>query len=339
MDAATPLLATLASGGSLNPDEAEHLVGAMLDGGVPDIVAASVLTAIKLRGETADELEGAVRAVRARMIAWNSPIPADRLLDTCGTGGDGRSSVNLSTAAAIVAASAGVPVVKHGNRAASGTSGSSDVLSALGVASDPGPEALARDLAELRIAFLFAPRFHPGLRLVAPVRRQLPFRTLFNLVGPLCNPASPGHQLVGTTDASRAGLIAAVLARLPHLRRAAVVHGSDGLDEVTLSGPTRVLAIESGAIRELTWNPEDFGLPRRDPETLRVESPGESAARIRMTLAGEPGPVRDYLLANAAAALWVTSPAELPELVARAAEAIDSGAAARLLDRWAASSR
>jgi anthranilate phosphoribosyltransferase len=269
------------------------------------------------------------------MIGWDSPIPSHRLLDTCGTGGDGASTVNLSTAAAIVAAACGVPVVKHGNRAASGNSGSSDVLAALGVAADPGPEAVARRLAELKIAFLFAPRFHPGLRLVAPVRRQLPFRTLFNLVGPLCNPASPGYQLVGTTDEGRAGLIAAVLARMPHIRRAAVVTGSDGLDEVTLNGVTRVLVVESGDIRSLSWTPEDFGLARQGAADLRVAGPEDSAAWIRRTLAGERGPVRDYLLANAAAALWVVESSPLGEATDRAASAIDSGAAARLLDRWA----
>jgi anthranilate phosphoribosyltransferase len=335
MDPATACLPALSSGRTLSPDESERAIGAMLDGQVPEAVAAAFLMAIRVRGETPDELEGAVRAVRRRMIAWESPIPSDRLLDTCGTGGDGVSTVNLSTAAAIVAAACGVPVVKHGNRAASGNSGSSDVLTALGVAADPGPEAVAGCLNELNMAFLFAPRFHPGLKQVAPVRRQLPFRTLFNLVGPLCNPASPGYQLVGTTDEGRAELMAAVLARMPHVRRAAVVTGSDGLDEVTLDGPTRVLLVESGMIRAISWTPEDFGLTRQGAADLRVDGPEGSADRIRRTLASEPGPVRDYLLANAAAALWVVESTPLGEAVARAAAVIDSGAATRLLVRWA----
>jgi anthranilate phosphoribosyltransferase len=335
MDPATAVLPALSNGGTLTSDEAERAIGALLDGAVSEAASAALLTAIRVRGETPDELEGAVRAVRSRMIGWDSPIPSDRLLDTCGTGGDGASTVNLSTAAAILAAACGVPVVKHGNRAASGNSGSSDVLASLGVAADPGPEAVARSLAELKIAFLFAPRFHPGLRLVAPVRRQLPFRTLFNLVGPLCNPASPGYQLVGTTDEGRAGLIAAVLARMPHIRRAAVVTGSDGLDEVTLNGVTRVFLVESDDIRSLSWTPEEFGLARQGAADLRVSGPEDSAARIRRTLAGEHGPVRDYLLANAAAALWVVESSPLREATAWAASAIDSGAAARLLDRWA----
>ena len=335
MDPATSCLPALSNGGTLSAGEAERAIGAMLDGVVPEAAVAAFLTAIRVRGETPDELEGAVRAVRGRMNAWAAPIPADRVLDTCGTGGDVASTVNISTAAAIVAAASGVPVVKHGNRAASGNSGSSDVLTALGVAADPGPEALARDLANLGIAFLFAPRFHPGLRQVAAARRQLPFRTIFNLVGPICNPASPGYQLVGTTDDARAGLIAAVLARMPHVRRAAVVTGSDGLDEVTLDGPTRVLVVESGGMRSLSWAPEDFGLARQGAAGLRVEGPEDSADRIRRTLAGEPGPVRDYVLANAAAALWVVDPSPMREAVSRAAATIDSGAAARLLGRWA----
>jgi anthranilate phosphoribosyltransferase len=335
MDPATASLPALSQGGTLSADETERAVGAMLDGGVPEAVAAAFLTAIRVRGETPDELEGAVRAVRQRMIAWESPIPADRMLDTCGTGGDGAGTVNLSTAAAIVVAACGVPVVKHGNRAASGNSGSSDVLAALGIAADPGPEALARSLGEVNIAFLFMPRFHPGVREVAAVRRQLPFRTLFNLVGPLCNPASPSFQLIGTTDKCRAGLMAAVLGRMAHIRRAAVVTGSDGLDEVTLAAPTHVLIVESRSIREMTWMPEDFGLDRQSAALLRVDGPADSADRIRRTFAGEPGPVRDFLLANAAAALWVVEPCPLRDAAARAARAIDSGDAARLLSRWA----
>jgi anthranilate phosphoribosyltransferase len=336
MDAATACLQVLSNGGTLPAERTERAIESLLDGEVPDAVAAALLTAIRIRGETADDLEGAVRAVRRRMVVWESPIPPDRLLDTCGTGGDGAGTVNLSTAAAIVAAACGVPVVKHGNRAASGNSGSSDVLTALGVAADPGPEVLAKGLAVLNIAFLFAPRFHPGLRNVAPIRRQLPFRTLFNLVGPLCNPASPAYQFVGTPDEGRAGLMAAVLARMGHIRRAAVVTGSDGLDEVTLDGATRILVVESGVIRGETWHPEDFGLTPQGAGALRVSGPEESAEQIRRTLAGEPGPVRDYLLANTAAALWVVDQRSLREGVSRAATAIDSGAAARLLDRWAA---
>ncbi len=245
--------------------------------------------------------------------------------------------MNISTAAAIVVAACGVPVVKHGNRAASGNSGSSDVLSALGVAADPGPDVLRRCLAELNIAFLFAPRFHPGLKSVAAVRRQLPFRTVFNLVGPLCNPACPAYQLVGTPSEVQADLLAAVLARLDHVRRAAVVSGSDGLDEVTLDGPTAVRVVESGQIRLESWLPDDFGLEPRSAQDLRVNGPEESAERIRRTFEGEQGAIRDYVLANSAAALWVAGMSSLREGVARAAVAIDSGAAAGLLAQWSRS--
>ncbi|MGP0070229.1 MAG: anthranilate phosphoribosyltransferase [Isosphaeraceae bacterium] len=332
-------LRSISSGVTLSADEVERAVGCLLDGEVSEAVTSAFLTALSIKGETDDELEGAVRAVRSRMIAWEAGSHQGRLLDTCGTGGDGAGTVNISTAAAIVVAACGVPVVKHGNRAASGNSGSSDVLSALGVSADPGPEVLSRCLAELNIAFLFAPRFHPGLKPVAAVRRQLPFRTLFNLVGPLCNPACPSYQLVGTPSESQADLLAAVLSRLENIRRAAVVTGSDGLDEVTLAGPTRVRVVESGQVRLETWQPEDFGLPICQADGLRVRGPEESAERIRSAFAGVPGPVRDYVLANSASALWVTSQASLGECVSLAATAIDSGAAAGLLTRWTLISR
>jgi anthranilate phosphoribosyltransferase len=334
MNAVIASLQTLCRGSALSASEAERAVGSLLEGESSEVVTAAFLTALRTKGETADELEGAVRAVRARMIRWESRIDPGRLLDTCGTGGDGVGTVNLSTAAAIVVAACGVPVVKHGNRAASGNSGSSDVLSALGVAPDPGPDVLRRCLEELNVTFLFAPSFHSGLRPVAAVRRQLPFRTLFNLVGPLCNPAGPAYQLVGTPDETQADLLADVLARLEHIRRAAVVSGSDGLDEVTLDGPTRVHVVESGKVRRESWRPEDFGLERCGAAALRVDGPADSAQRIRHTLEGEEGLVRAYILANSAAALWVTGQSSLREGVDRAATAIDSGAAARLLSQW-----
>ncbi len=334
MEAVIACLRAISRGQPLSALEAERAVGSLLDDEVSEAVASAFLTALRIKGETADELEGAVRAVRSRMVPWKCEIAPERLLDTCGTGGDGAGTVNLSTAAAIVVAACGVPVVKHGNRAASGNSGSSDVLPALGVMADPGPDVLRRCVTELNIAFLFAPRFHPGLKSVAAVRRQLPFRTLFNLVGPLCNPAGPAYQLVGTPNEAHADLLAAVLARLEHVRRAAVVSGSDGLDEVTLDGPTTVRVVESEEVRLETWRPDDFGLEPCRAEGLRVCGPDESAERIRRTFSGEPGPVRDYVLANSAAALWVAGMISLREGVSRAAVAIDSGAAAGLLARW-----
>jgi anthranilate phosphoribosyltransferase len=255
-------------------------------------------------------------------------------VDTCGTGGDGASTVNVSTATAIVLAACGVRVVKHGNRAATGSSGSSDVLDHLGVAIDVEAAVLMRCLDELGIVFLFAPRFHPGLRGVAAVRRQLPFRTIFNLVGPLCNPASPTHQLVGVPREDQAQRMALALSRAKSIRRALVVTGCDGLDEVTLDGPTRVCVVEPGAIREAVWTPDSFGLPSVPSKDLIVSGPAESASRLRQMLEGERGPIRQIVLANVAAALWTVAPDPLAEGVARAAEAIDSGTAARLLAQW-----
>ena len=306
----------------------------MLDGEASDVEMAALLSALQSKGETADELEGAVSAVRERMIRWESGITARPLLDTCGTGGDGANTVNISTAAAIVVAACGVSVVKHGNRAATGSSGSSDVLSALGVAPDLEPVLSRHCLSELKIAFLFAPRFHPGMARVAPVRRQLRVRTIFNLVGPLCNPACPTHQLVGVPADIQAELLAQVIARQSHVIRAAVVTGSDGLDEVTLDGPTHVRVVESGNIRRDVWEPEDFGLPRSSLAAIKVRNPIESAASLTRVLQGENGPVRDYILANSAAALWVTGQCSLREGTRLAASAIDSGAATRLIDRW-----
>jgi anthranilate phosphoribosyltransferase len=333
MTATASAIEKLVAGRSLSASEAREAVAAMLDGDASEGATAAFLTALRIKGETGEELLGAVEAIRDRMITFDSVI--SDCLDTCGTGGDGAGSVNISTGAAVVAAACGVPVVKHGNRAATGRSGSSDVLGALGVAVHVEPSVLARGLAELGIAFLFAPRFHPGLKGVAAVRRQLPFRTIFNLVGPLCNPASPAYQLVGVPNAAHAERMAEVLARSGSIRRAAVVRGSDGLDEVTLTGPTHVLLIENGRTSARTWTAEDFGLPPTGTDGLRVAGPVGSAAMLQRAFAGGSGPVREYLLANTAAALWTARETPLRQGVEQAALALDSGRAATLLDRWA----
>jgi anthranilate phosphoribosyltransferase len=326
----------LAAGESLTAEQAEGAATRILDGSSPDGLTAAFLTALHVKGECPEELLGAVRAIRAKMIPWLGAHDSADLLDTCGTGGDGAGTVNVSTAAAIVAAASGIPVVKHGNRAASGTSGSSDVLTALGIGIDVDPLIQRDCFQRLGLAFLFAPRYHPGLKAVASIRSQLPFRTLFNLVGPLCNPASPGFQLVGVPRDAQADLMAGALAGMPHLRRAVVVTGGDGLDEVTLDGPTRIQIIEASTIRRDVWQSEDFGLEPVRAQDLRVSSSAESASRIQGMLDGEDGPVRRIVLANTAAALWTAGKfTRLRDAVDAAANTIDSGTAARLVARWA----
>lgn len=325
----------------LSAEEAESAVAEALGGRVPEATLGAFLTALRLKGETADELAGAVLAVRSRVDNLGLVAPSTGLIDTCGTGGDCANTVNVSTAAAIVVAACGVPVAKHGNRAASGNSGSAEVLAELGIAIEAAIPVVNRCLAELGITFLFAPRFHPGLKALALVRRQLPFRTLMNLVGPLANPGRPEFQLVGVAGEPQARLVADALARLG-IRRAMVVTGSDGLDEVSLAGPTRAWVIERKeevgpgpvTVVERIWRAEDFGLGRVTVDDLRVSGPSDSAARIGHFLGGEPGPVRDTVLANAAAALWVVAPGPMTDCVQRAAEAVDSGQAGKLLARW-----
>jgi anthranilate phosphoribosyltransferase len=333
----TPLflaLRRLAAADSLSALETQAALAELLDGKAPEAAAGAFLTALRQKGETAQELLGAVAAIRERMITFEIDRACSDYLDTCGTGGDGADTVNVSTAAAIVVAACGARVVKHGNRSASGRSGSSDVLEQLGIGYDVELAILTRCLDELGITFLFAPRFQPGLGRLARARSQLPFRTIFNLVGPLCNPASPTHQLVGVPHEDHARRMAEVLAQTPCLRRALVVSGSDGLDEVTLAGSTRLQIVEAGQVSEEVWTRDDFGLQAVNAAELRVSGPEESARLMRRLFEGEPGPVREIVLANAAAALWTISPCPLPQAVHRAATAIDSGAARALLQRW-----
>jgi anthranilate phosphoribosyltransferase len=333
MSVLTGAIDRLTAGLALSASEMHEAVGVLLEGGATDDLAACFLTSLTKKGETADELAGAVQAVRDRMTPWQSEFAPDSLLDTCGTGGDGAGTLNISTAAAIVAAACHVRVVKHGNRSATSRTGSADVLAALGVAHDPEPGVSRKCLADASIAFLFAPRYHPGLVRLAPVRRNLPFRTVFNLIGPLCNPASPAHQIIGVPDDSQAGLLANALARQPQLQRAIVVTGGDGLDEITLDGPTKVRLVESGQVEHARWGPEDFGLIRQHAGSLVVRDAHESAGRLVRLFDGERGPARDYVIANAAAALRVVTGCTLLEGAARAGEAIDTGKAARVLER------
>ncbi len=330
-------LKQLGLGIDLDAKTIREAVGEIIDGLANDVHLAAFLTGLRVKGETAEELSGAVQAVRSRMEPLQlEPRPS---IDTCGTGGDGASTINISTATAIVVAAAGVSVAKHGNRSASGSSGSAEVLEQLGVAVAPELDLMNRCYEELGITFLFGPRFHPALKRPAGVRKQLPFRTIFNLIGPLANPARPTRQLIGVSSPKAASLVAGALAQ-SDLERSAIVTSTDGLDEVSLGGSTEVLWVESGVITPETWTPEDFGLPRVNPAELRINDPRESATRIRALLDGIHGPDRSVVLANSAASLLVAGKAEtLIDGLRLATEAIDSGRAGALLQRWATLSR
>lgn len=333
----TETLAQLMRGRDLSEAQVRQVVGDMVAGRCGDAETAALLVALRMKGETAEEIAAAAAVLREHMVVLETG--RDGVLDTCGTGGDGAGTLNISTAAALVAAGAGVPVVKHGNRSASSRSGSADVLAALGVTIEGDLRATRRCLDEAGLAFCFAQHFHPALRHVGPIRRRLGVRTLFNCVGPLCNPAGAAYQLLGVGWPELLDPLAGALARLG-TRRALLVCGEDGLDEVSLSGPTRVREVRGRQVVGWEWTPDDFGLEPCTPAELRVGGPEESAARIRDVLAGQPGPATRIVLANAAAALVaaerVTTPAEGAEL-ARAA--IADGRARLVLERLIVCSR
>jgi anthranilate phosphoribosyltransferase len=286
---------------------------------------AALLIALRTKGETQAEIVAAARALRA--AGRSAPCLDPRTLDTCGTGGDGADTFNISTTAAFVVAGAGVPVAKHGNRAATSKSGSIDVLEALGVAVDLSVEASARILAEVGIAPFFAVRAHPAMRHVAPVRRALGVRTLMNCMGPLLNPLGVAYQLVGVYAKSLVEPLAGALGALGG-KRALVVHGSDGLDEITTRGPTHAALLEDGRVRCFEIDPRALGIDAPPAEALRGGDPAHNAALLRAVLEGEPGPRREIVALNAGAALHVAGAAsDLGEGLARARESLDSGAA------------
>jgi anthranilate phosphoribosyltransferase len=325
-------LGRVAAGHDLSQAEMEQVIDQLLQGAVPEGEIAVLLTALKHKGETADEIAGAARAMRRHMTPIRTTRPD--VIDTCGTGGVGSQLFNISTAAAIVAAAAGLAVAKHGNRSVTSKSGSSDVLAALGINVDAPVEIVEQCLDELGICFCFAPKLHPAMRHVAPVRKKLGFATIFNLLGPLCNPAGATRQVLGVGRRELHATMAEVLARLG-TQHAVVVHGTDGVGEVSLSAPSEVIEVTGSQQRSFTWQPEDFQLARSPPEALRINDAAESAALIRRVLSGELGPPRDVVILNAAAALWMSNPgSSLPNCAQRAAAAIDSGAAADLLERW-----
>jgi anthranilate phosphoribosyltransferase len=332
-------LARVLEGRALSEGEMAAAMESILAGDAPAAQIAGLAIALRMRGETAEELAAAARAMRKRVvpIAIAAGTGERRaLLDTCGTGGDGAGTFNVSTACAIVVASCGVRVAKHGNRAISSRAGSADVLEALGVTLDAGPERVAQHIDELGIGFFFAPAYHSALKHAAAVRRELGVRTFFNLLGPLTNPAGATHQLLGVYDPSRVRVIAEVLALLG-VEAAWVVHGAGGVDEISIAGPTRIARLRDGAVEETTLEPGDFGI---EPEPLDGIAGGDAARNaelVRAVLSGERGPRRKAVVINAAAALVIAGvERDLRAARERAEAAIDRGAASRLLAAWAA---
>lgn len=324
------VLSRLTSGESLSAADSARVMLAIMEGNATPVQVGGFLMALRAKGETVDELDGLARTALdvARPVTPPGPV-----VDTCGTGGDRSGTFNISTLGAIVVAGAGVTVAKHGNRAASSRCGSADLLEALGVKIDLGSDGVERCLAEAGIAFMFAPVFHPGAAHAAPVRRELRVPTVFNFLGPLTNPARPTAQVVGVSDARMLPLVAEVLARRGV--RAMVFRGQDGLDELTTTGPSMVYETQDGSVKEHVLDPASLGLAGATGDDLRggdVETNAEIARRV---LSGAPGPQRDVVLLNAAAALEVAGrAASMEEGMLIAGESIDSGEATRALDRW-----
>jgi anthranilate phosphoribosyltransferase len=317
----------------LAADEAEAAFGALLDGAPADEETARFLTVLSDRGETAAEIAGAARAMRARLIPIDAPANA---IDVCGTGGDGRHTLNISTAVSLVVAACGVPVAKHGNRAASSKAGAADTLEALGLDLDRAAVTAEETLGDLGICFLFAGRHHPSMGRIMPIRRALGRRTIFNLMGPLANPAGVRRQLIGIARPAYVPIYAEALAMLG-TERSFVVSGDEGLDELSLAGGNELAEITAAGVRMNRVSADDAGLPSVPVEALRGGDPAHNAAALRQLLLGEHGPYRDAVLFNAAAALMVAGEAaDWAEGVEEAAEALDKGLANTLLDCWIA---
>jgi len=317
-------------GSHLSAEQAEECIGEIMAGVVGEALLAAFLTALRIKGETPEEIAAFASVLRKQ--ARNVPTRQPRLLDTCGTGGDGLESFNVSTLAALVAAGAGAVVAKHGNRAVSGKCGSADLLAYLGVEIECAEETVGRCLDEAGIGFLFAPALHPALHHAAPVRRALGFRTVFNLVAPLAHPAGARFQLVGVYDRSRVEPVARALKVLGS-ERALVVHGLDGMDEITTTAPTVVAELDRGEVSTYQLDARDLDVARADLSQLKGGDIATNAAIARSILAGEPGPRRDLVLVNAAAALWAAGKVgDLAQGMVLAKSSLDSGAAAGKLE-------
>jgi anthranilate phosphoribosyltransferase len=313
----------------LTVEESRQAMTLIMEGNAPPVLMAAYLTALAMKGPTSDEITGAAMVMREKATRID---PGDRVVvDTCGTGGDHSGTFNISTAAALVTAGAGVAVAKHGNRGMTSKSGSSDVLEALGVKINVGPEVVSRCIQEIGIGFLFAPMLHGAMKHAVPVRKELGFRTIFNVLGPLTNPAGARRQVMGVFDVALVSLIGEVLRKLG-AEHALVVHGTDGLDEITLGGATRMAEVTPDGVELREVEPSEFGLQVCDASKLRVDSAGESAKVIRDVLAGQKGPARDIVLVNAGAAIYVGGAASsIADGLTKAAASVDSGKAAKAL--------
>ena len=330
-DSFTHLLGRVSSGEDLSRDEMTFAMGEVMRGACSEEQIGLMLTALAAKGETIAEVAGAAAAMRQNM----TPIASrhEKLLDTCGTGGGGSTTFNISTSAALVIAAVGVPLAKHGNRSVTSKSGSADVLSELGVNISASVPQVERCLNELGICFCFAPLMHPAMKYVAAVRKKLAIRTIFNLLGPLANPAGATYQLLGVGMPELRPLIASALEMLG-TEKAFVVSGYQGLGEVSLAGATEVTQVDRAGEKEFQWTPQDFGLTPSSLESIQIDGPVESATMVRSVLAGEEGPARDIVVLNAAAGLLAAEHSTSPtEAASEAAAAIDRGAAAQLLDR------
>jgi anthranilate phosphoribosyltransferase len=324
MDNLRAIIAKVATGATLSRQEAAAAFNSMMSGEATPSQMGGLLMALRVRGETVDEITGAVEVMRSKMLRVKAPAGA---VDVVGTGGDGSGSVNVSTCASFIVAGCGVPVAKHGNRALSSKSGAADVLAALGIKIDLTPADVSRCLDQTGIGFMFAPAHHPAMKNVGPTRVELATRTIFNLLGPLSNPADVKFQMVGVFSRQWVLPLAQVLKNLGS-EAAWVVHGSDGLDEITLTGPTFVAALENGNIRSFEITPEDAGLPRVGADALRGGDAQANAISLRAVLDGKPGAFRDVALFNAAAALLVAGKVkDIKEGVALGQTSLDSGAA------------
>ena len=336
-DRADPLasaIVELAHGRHLSADAAGAAFDQLMQGHATPAQVAALLVGLRVLGETGEEIAGAAAALRRAMVPLDGVDRRDELVDTCGTGGGTVPTFNISTAAALVAAGAGVPVAKHGNRSFTSKSGSADVFEALGVAIDVPPDVAARTLALVGIAFLYAPTYHPALRHAGPVRRELGIPTVMNLVGPLGNPAGARRQVLGVADRARGPVLAQALARLGALH-ALVVHGEAGMDEVSPVGPTTVWEVRGGEVREWALDPVDLGVAAVDPASLAGGTPAENARRVeRLLRGGADAPARAAVLLNAAAAIYVSAGMRtFREALAEAGRALDDGRAAARLDR------